>query len=74
MKQAGVNPTVLSKDQMQGQEFEYVVIDQPFTKPDEDFHIRDFLQDLYTLMSRGKTASIFIDNGLSSIIGKKYIG
>ena len=70
MKQAGVNPTVLSKDQMQGQEFEYVVIDQPFTKPDEDFHIRDFLQDLYTLMSRGKTASIFIDNGLSSIIGK----
>ena len=70
MKQAGVNPTVLSKDQMQGQEFEYVVIDQPFTKPDEDFHIRDFLQDLYTLMSRGKTASIFIDNGLSNIIGK----
>lgn len=70
MKQAGINPTVLSKDQMQGQEFEYVVIDQPFTKPDEDFHIRDFLQDLYTLMSRGKTASIFIDNGLSSIIGK----
>lgn len=69
MKQAGINPTVLSKDQMQGQEFEYVVIDQPFTKPDEDFHIRDFLQDLYTLMSRGKTASIFIDNGLSNIIG-----
>lgn len=70
MKQAGMNPTVLSKDQMQGQEFEYVIIDQPFTKPDADFHIRDFLQDLYTLMSRGKTASIFIDNGLSNIIGK----
>lgn len=70
LKQAGINPTVLSKDQMQGQEFEYVVIDQPFTKPDEDIDIRNFLQDLYTLMSRGKTASIFIDNGLSSIIGK----
>ena len=70
LKQAGVNPTVLSKDQMQGQEFEYVVIDQPFTKPDEDIDIRNFLQDLYTLMSRGKTASIFIDNGLSNIIGK----
>ena len=26
------------------------------------------MQDLYTLMSRGKTASIFIDNGLSKII------
>lgn len=70
LKQAGVNPTVLSKDQMQGQEFEYVVIDQSFTKPDEDIDIRNFLQDLYTLMSRGKTASIFIDNGLSGIIGK----
>ena len=70
LKQAGINPTVLSKDQMQGQEFEYVVIDQSFTKPDEDIDIRNFLQDLYTLMSRGKTASIFIDNGLSSIIGK----
>lgn len=70
LKQAGINPTVLSKDQMQGQEFEYVVIDQPFTKPDEDIDIRNFLQDLYTLMSRGKTASIFIDNGLSNIIGK----
>ena len=70
LKQAGINPTVLSKDQMQGQEFEYVVIDQPFTKPDEDIDIRNFLQDLYTLMSRGKSASIFIDNGLSNIIGK----
>lgn len=70
LKQAGVHPVVLSKDQMQGQEFEYVVIDQPFTKPDEDIDIRNFLQDLYTLMSRGKTASIFIDNGLGNIIGK----
>lgn len=70
LKQAGINPTVLSKDQMQGQEFEYVVIDQKFNKPSSDYKIRDFLQDVYTLMSRGKTASIFIDNGLSNIIGK----
>lgn len=70
LKQAGINPTVLSKDQMQGQEFEYVVIDQSFTKPESKYKIRNFLQDLYTLMSRGKSASIFIDNGLSSIIGK----
>lgn len=66
---AGLKPSVLSMDQMQGQEFDYVVIDQPFTKPTADYKIRNFLQDLYTLMSRGKTASIFIDNGLSSIIG-----
>jgi len=29
-----------------------------------------FLTDLYTTMTRARTASIFIDNGLSDIIGK----
>jgi hypothetical protein len=29
----------------------------------------DFLTNLYTLMSRGKVGSIFIDKGLSNIIG-----
>jgi hypothetical protein len=29
-----------------------------------------FLTDLYTAMTRARTASVFIDNGLSRIIGK----
>lgn len=73
LTQAGLKPTVLTKAQMQGQEFDYVIIDQDFKKPDADIDIKNFLQDLYTLMSRGRTASIFIDNGLSSIIGKNQM-
>ena len=61
---AGLHPKLLSMDEMQGQEFDYVVIDQKLNPKNK----LEFLQDLYTLMSRGKTASIFIDNGLSSII------
>jgi hypothetical protein len=32
-----------------------------------------FLTDLYTAMTRARTASVFIDNGLSKIIGKNVI-
>lgn len=64
---AGLNPKRLSIDEMQGQEFDYVIIDHKL-KLGDDYKQVEFLQDLYTLMSRGRTASIFIDNGLSSII------
>ena len=64
---AGLKPKLMSMEEMQGQEFDYVVIDQPLTLG-TGYKQVEFLQDLYTLMSRGRTASIFIDNGLSSII------
>lgn len=64
---AGLNPKRLSIDEMQGQEFDYVIIDHKL-KLGDGYKQVEFLQDLYTLMSRGRTASIFIDNGLSSII------
>lgn len=64
---AGLNPKRLSIAEMQGQEFDYVIIDHKL-KLGDDYKQVEFLQDLYTLMSRGRTASIFIDNGLSSII------
>lgn len=72
LKNAGLinDESVLSLEEMQGQEFDYVVIDHNFKQPDKDISTRNFLQDLYTLMSRGREASIFIDNGLSDIIGK----
>ena len=65
----GSKVTVLSMDEMQGQEFDYVVIDQNFKLSGSTMQYRNFLQDLYTLMSRGRTASIFIDNNLSNLIG-----
>lgn len=69
LRDAGLNPTVLSMEQMQGEEFDFVVIDQDWKVP-AGFEIKGFLTSLYTAMTRARTASIFIDNGLSSIIGK----
>lgn len=69
LRDAGLNPTVLSMEQMQGEEFDFVVIDQEWKAP-SGFEVKGFLTSLYTAMTRARTASIFIDNGLSSIIGK----
>lgn len=69
LRDAGLNPTVLSMEQMQGEEFDFVVIDQEWKVP-TGFEIKGFLTSLYTAMTRARTASIFIDNDLSGIIGK----
>jgi hypothetical protein len=69
LREAGLNPTVLSMEQMQGEEFDFVVIDRNW-EPPKGIWIQEFLRDLYTTMTRARTASIFIDNGLSTIIGK----
>lgn len=73
LRNAGVNisaDNVFNLNQMQGQEFDLVVIDQQFTAPQDMTQMRIFLHDLYTLMTRAREASVFIDNGLSAIIGK----
>lgn len=67
LTKAGITPKVMSIAEMQGSEFDYVVVDQTL-KLYENVGALHFMRDLYTLMSRGKTASIFIDNGLSKII------
>jgi hypothetical protein len=49
---------------IQGQEFDYVVIDKDFSIPNKetsDFRLLDFLRDLYTMISRGRKGSIIID-------------
>lgn len=70
LKEAGIEPTVLSMEEMQGEEFDFVVVDQTWVKPEANYDVKGFLTDLYTTMTRARTASIFIDNGLSDIIGK----
>lgn len=62
--------SILTAQKMQGQEFDYVVIDQQFEKPQDIVMAKSFVQNLYTLMTRAKEGSIFIDNGLSDVIGK----
>lgn len=66
----------LTPDEIQGQEFDYIVVDDNWEldlsniTEDSSVPIINFLTKLYTLMSRGKEGSIFIDKGLSNIIGK----
>lgn len=61
---------VLQPDEVQGQEFDFIVIDQKWSlDTSKDIRVYNFLTDLYTMMSRGKVGSIFVDNGLSNIIG-----
>lgn len=62
---------VLQPDEVQGQEFDFIVVDQKWNlDTSKDIRVYNFLTDLYTMMSRGKVGSIFIDNGLSNIIGQ----
>ena len=65
---------VPGKKFMQGQEFDYVIIDKMNSLPDsleEKYNTVNFLKRFYTLMSRGKNASIFLDSTpLSKLIGQ----
>lgn len=74
LKDKGINVQLLSPDKIQGREFDYVVINKEWTAPELDetgLNAYRFLQDLYTMMSRSKEGTIFMDNGLSSIIKNK---
>ena len=74
LKDQGVNVQLFPSDKIQGREFDYVVINKEWKAPEEDetgIKAYRFLQDLYTMMSRSKEGTVFIDNGLSSIIGSK---
>lgn len=72
LKDAGIEPVVLEPTDVQGQEFDYIVVDKDWKYDEEKatpYQTFNFLQDLYTMISRGKNGSILIDNGLSKIIG-----
>lgn len=66
----GKDFTALSKTEMQGQEFDYVIIDDSIIGDmPTDKGLREWLQDLYTVMSRGRDAAIFVDSKLPGLIG-----
>lgn len=76
LSNAGINipsSDIFNLNTIQGREFDYVVIDDTYQAPTNIQEARIFLQKLYTSMTRAKEASIIIDNGLSSIIGKNTI-
>lgn len=72
LKDGGIEPVVLEPTDVQGQEFDYIVVDKDWKYDEEKstpYQTFNFLQDLYTMISRGKNGSILIDNGLSKLIG-----
>lgn len=74
LKDQGVDVQLFPSDKIQGREFDYVVINKNWKAPEQDntgVNSYRFLQDLYTMMSRSKEGTVFIDNGLSDIIGNK---
>lgn len=78
LHKVGLEPTVLNELDIQGQEFDYIVIDKDFLKINQnstDIEILEFLQDLYTMISRGKKGSIIIDHNkaLENIIGQNRV-
>ena len=77
---AGYSPIVKSPKQVQGGEFDYTVIDQKWSlniNPNDwtntGVEMIQFVQNLYTLASRSRNGSIFIDNGLSSIVSNRQV-
>ena len=82
--QSNLNPgttfTVLDKNQVQGAEFDYVIVDsdwnKAFTKNSKGkFQYEggieqtvDFLRDLYTMISRSRKGSIVLDNQLTNTV------
>ena len=65
---------VLKPTEIQGQEFDFVIVDQKWEdKGTFTTQWMDFLANLYTMMSRGRVGSIFIDNNLSNIIGSNTV-
>lgn len=76
LREAGIeipDTSILDINSMQGQEFDYVVIDHKFKDPTTIENTKEYLQDLYTLMTRAREASIFMDNNLSKYIGSNKV-
>jgi len=60
---------VLSVKEVQGQEFDNVVINIDWNYDfNQNASYLEFLRKLYTMISRGRTNSIIIDNNLTHII------
>lgn len=67
----------LSPKDIQGQEFDYIIVNRNWKADSEErnkkgeheeFKLFQYMQDLYTMITRSRKGSIIIDNGLSSSI------
>lgn len=74
---SGLEVTVLNPDQVQGREYTYTVVDIDWNtyKPDKDWvtqndsiKLMEFMQQLYTMITRSMEGTILINNGLTDLI------
>lgn len=74
LKNAGITPTLVDPTQVQGQEFDYVVVDQDWSESlskDDFVKTLFYLRNLYTMTSRSRSGTIIINHGLTSYIKNK---
>lgn len=74
---AGLDVIAMEPLDVQGQEFDYIVVNKKYEvlKNQDLFDNFLLLQDIYTMMSRGRNGSIFIDpsNSLKTMIGENKV-
>lgn len=64
LQEAGKNPVLIDPISVQGQEFDYVVVDKDWNlKQGNASSLYFFLRDLYTMISRSRNGTILIDRG-----------
>ena len=70
----GTKIEVKSLEEVQGREYPYVVVDLDWKQLSKNINtdpesLLNFMQVLYTMLTRSQNGTIFIDNGLTDIIG-----
>lgn len=78
LQESNIEVTQIDPSKVQGQEFDYIIIDKSFEIPmnsESAVNMLNFLQDLYTMISRGRNGSIIIDrlNRLRNVIGNNRV-
>lgn len=78
LRNSGKNVSkALSPKDVQGQEFDYIIVNRNWkfdspernkAKESKEFKLFQYMQDLYTMITRSRKGSIIIDNGLSETI------
>lgn len=64
LQEAGKNPILIDPVSVQGQEFDYVVVDKDWDlKKENASSLYFFLRDLYTMISRSRNGTILIERG-----------
>lgn len=64
LQEAGKNPILIDPISVQGQEFDYVVVDKDWDlKQGNASSLYFFLRDLYTMISRSRNGTILIERG-----------